>query len=159
MAIFSEGLKGRLRKAVGAKNDRDLGRKIGRDPGSISQWRGRGSIPDLVIHQVSETTGHSFEWILTGKEDRAPAVREPGAPYGLTDRAKDLLEVIRRAPELLPWLEGLVSILMSGDREKASAIQGNIQAFLEAMGQGRVAEARASPKRKRVAALKKQVSR
>lgn len=104
-------------------------------------------------------SGRSVEWILTGKKEGAGRVREPGAPYGLTDRAKDLLGVIRREPELVPWLEGLVSILMSGDREKASAIQGNIQAFLEAMGQGRVAEARASPKRKRVAALKKQVSR
>lgn len=161
MPKFHDSIKARMREALGCRTDAELARRLGRHPGPISQWRRRGSIPKHAIDTAALISGRSVEWILTGKDPQGGAgvVREPGAPYGLGDRAKDLIEAIQKEPELIPWLEGLASILMSGDPEKVAAIQGNIQAFREAMGQGRVVEARAGPKVSRKLAGKKQVSR
>ncbi|MFQ5701431.1 MAG: hypothetical protein ACE5HU_06265 [Acidobacteriota bacterium] len=109
----------------------------------------RGAISERALLRFCRTYNVDPGWVLTGEEGAASQrIAEPDPIYRLSPDLYELEMAARNDPTLVPWLLGLVNILNSGDPEKASAIKGNIQAFLEALGLPRLVEVRAPPARK-----------
>lgn len=66
--------------------------------------------------------------------------RRENRPRGRSD-AKRLLNMIKARPDLAPWLDGLLRILLSGDAEKVQGITVTVQCYLGALGYHRVQDA------------------
>jgi hypothetical protein len=57
----------RMRGAVAASGDKDLGEHLGGVAAStISMWKTRNSVPYQYIDQLVQETGKTFEWFLNG---------------------------------------------------------------------------------------------
>lgn len=100
-------------------------------PQTLSNWRARGVPADVALPLVLAKYGP--------REHRAGAVREADAVYH--DPADLIAVELRRHPEDLEWVRGLLTILRLGGERRRLGIESNIEAFLGDMGVRRARDA------------------
>ena len=78
--LNSESVINRMREAISARNDGQVGEFLGSSKQTVYNWKNRGSIPIEYCVKFSALTGRSLDWLIFGKEDSQSA-NEAGAPY------------------------------------------------------------------------------
>lgn len=79
-------LSGRLDIAIGSRNASEIARKLGVQPGAISNWRNGVRIPNAIrLAELCKALGESADWILGISSDRGmepSIIYEEVAEYG-----------------------------------------------------------------------------
>jgi phage repressor protein C with HTH and peptisase S24 domain len=75
-----EGQLSRLKQLYGVNSDTDLGRKIGKTQGSISNAKLRGRVPSTWIVDAVNAFGVNLTWVATGEGPKWPGASSPTAP-------------------------------------------------------------------------------
>ena len=57
----------RIKKALGAKNDSQAVEMLGYSAGTISSWKSRGKVPMKSLGKISQMTGVSIDWLISGE--------------------------------------------------------------------------------------------
>lgn len=99
---------GDLRRAVHARNDADLARKLGIDKSAISGWRTRGSVPQRYLKMLeAPQPGAPVDQMQVGGEVRHSAHRIALVRFVLLReglaKGQDMDQAMRVFSELRPW--------------------------------------------------------
>lgn len=60
----------------------DFARAVGETPQTVQNWKTRGAIPGNKLPTVARVLNTSVDWLLTGTEKVALAIKEEQTPYG-----------------------------------------------------------------------------
>lgn len=96
--ISADEVLERLKLVLGESSDSGLARAIGGTPQTISSWRQRNSIPYSKCVEISQSTGASLDWLLTGT---GSMYKDASGPQGtiLTPQEAALLELFKALSE------------------------------------------------------------
>lgn len=108
----------------------DIARLAGVTPNTVYQWK-RGNGP---LHPEHVQTSLEAAIRREAGDERALAVHGPEVTYAHARQIKEITDRLRRAPDLVGWILGLLTILESGDHTLVDGIQKNITGFLRALG-------------------------
>lgn len=82
------GLWHRIVRALGAKNARDVARRLGISDSSVSDWRRQGQVPSLEnLVRIAQLGNTTLDWLLLGGE---PGRRELSVSESLFEKISEI---------------------------------------------------------------------
>lgn len=77
--LNSESVINRMREAISARNDGQVGEFLGSSKQTVYNWKNRGSIPIEYCVKFAAMTGRSLDWLIFGKDEQSAAGEAQGS--------------------------------------------------------------------------------
>lgn len=105
MGLNKKEIYERVRDALGVKNLTEVAERLGLTTGAVSQWKTTGKISLDTLIKVSELSGVSIHWLVTGKGEKK--IKQPSPPLALVPFSADTPQVQAPNASILPAFDNI----------------------------------------------------